>query len=40
VDIELVEAMIFMFHVQKGPEDIRLVHDRMKSGLNESVFAP
>jgi hypothetical protein len=22
VDIELVETMMFMFHVQKGPEDI------------------
>jgi hypothetical protein len=26
--------------VQKGPEDIRLVYDGTKSGLNESVFAP
>jgi hypothetical protein len=40
VDIELVEAMMFMFHVQKGPEDIRLVYDGTKSGLNEAVFAP
>jgi hypothetical protein len=40
VDIELVEAMMFMFHVQKGPEDIQLVYDRTKSGLNESVFVP
>jgi hypothetical protein len=29
VDIELVEAMMFMFHVQKGPEDIRLVLDEI-----------
>jgi hypothetical protein len=40
VDIELLEAMMFMLHVQKGPEDIRLVYDGTKSGLNESVFAP
>jgi hypothetical protein len=40
VDIELAEAMMFMFHVQKGPEDIRLVYNGTKSGLNESVYAP
>jgi hypothetical protein len=40
VDIELVEAMMFMFHVQKGPDDIRLVYDGTKSGLNKSVYAP
>jgi hypothetical protein len=40
VDIELVEAMMFMFHVQKGPDDIRLVYNGTKSGLNELVYAP
>jgi hypothetical protein len=39
VDIELVEAMMFMFHVQKVPDDIQLVYDRTKSGLNKSVYA-
>jgi hypothetical protein len=40
VDIELIEAMMFMFHVQKGPNDIWLVYDRTKSGLNKLVYAP
>jgi hypothetical protein len=40
VDIELIEAMMFMFHVQKGPYDIQLVYDGTKSGLNELVYAP
>ena len=40
VDIELVEAMMFMFHVDKGTKDIRLVYDGTRSGLNESIHAP
>jgi hypothetical protein len=40
VDIELVEAMMFMFHVDKGANDIRLVYDGTRSRLNESVHAP
>jgi hypothetical protein len=40
VDIELVEAMMFMFHVDKGANNIRLVYDGTRSGLNESVYAP
>jgi hypothetical protein len=31
---------MFMFHVQKGPDNIRLVYDGTKSGLNKSVYAP
>jgi hypothetical protein len=27
LDIKLVEAMMFMFHVDKGTKDIRLVYD-------------
>jgi hypothetical protein len=40
VDIELVEAMMFMFHVQNGPEHVRLVYDGTRLGLSESVYAP
>jgi hypothetical protein len=40
MDIELVEAMMFMFHVNKGANDIRLVYDGSRSGLNEFVYAP
>jgi hypothetical protein len=40
VDIEWVEAMMFMFHVDKGANNIRLVYDGTRSGLNESVHAP
>jgi hypothetical protein len=40
VDIELVEAMMFMFHLDKGANNIRLVYDGTQSGLNESVHAP
>jgi hypothetical protein len=32
--------MMFMFHVDKGANDIRLVYDGTRSGLNESVHAP
>jgi hypothetical protein len=32
--------MMFMFHVQKGPDNIRWVYNGTKSGLNESVYAP
>jgi hypothetical protein len=39
VDIALIEVLMFMFHVQKGPDDIRLVYDGTKSGLNASVYA-
>jgi hypothetical protein len=40
VDIELVKVMMFMFHVDKGSNDIWLVYDGTQSGLNESVHAP
>ena len=39
-DIELVEAMMFMFHVPKGETDIRIVYDGTKSGLNDALYAP
>jgi hypothetical protein len=31
--------MMLMFHVQKGPDNIWLVYDGTKSGLNELVYA-
>ena len=39
-DIELVEAMMFMFHVPKGEADIRMVYDGTKSGLNDALYSP
>ena len=40
IDIELVEAMMFMFHVPKGETDIRMVYDGTKSGLNDALYSP
>jgi len=39
-DIEEIEAMMFMFHVPKGEDDIRMVYDGSKSGLNRALWAP
>lgn len=39
-DIEEVEAMMYMFHVPKGADDIRMVYDGSKSGLNDALWAP
>jgi hypothetical protein len=36
----LVLSLINCFAVPKGEEDIRLVYDGTKSGLNEAVFSP
>jgi hypothetical protein len=38
-DIKFVEAMMFMFDVPKG-DDIRMVYDGSKSGLNKALWAP
>ena len=38
-DIELVEAMMYMFHVPKGESDVRMVYDGPKSGFNEALWA-
>jgi hypothetical protein len=38
-DIKFVEAMMFMFDVPKG-DDIRMVYNRSKSGLNKALWAP
>ena len=35
-----VESLLNVFEVPKGPDDIRMVYDATKSGLNESVWAP
>ena len=39
-DTEEVESLMYYFHVPKGEEDIQMVYDGSKSGLNESVFEP
>ena len=39
-DIKEVELLMYYFHVPKGEEDIRMVYDGSKSGLNKSFFAP
>lgn len=37
-DIEEVESLMYYFHVPKGGDDIRMVYDDSKSGLNKSIF--
>ena len=39
-DIQLVESLMYMFSVPKGQDDVRMVYDGTRSGLNESLFAP
>ena len=39
-DIEEVKSLMYYFNVPKGEDDIRMVYDGSKSGLNKSVFAP
>ena len=39
-DIELIESFMHFFHVPKGEEDIRMVYDGTKSGLNDSIWSP
>ncbi|OEU18475.1 hypothetical protein FRACYDRAFT_236751 [Fragilariopsis cylindrus CCMP1102] len=39
VDIKQIEAYMYMFHVPKG-DDIRMVYDGSKSGLNNALWAP
>ena len=36
--VEMVEALMFMFHVPKGESDIYMVYNGTKSGLNDSLF--
>ena len=38
-DIKFVEAIMYMFHVAKG-DNIRMVYDGSKSGLNTAIYAP
>ena len=38
-DLESIEAMMYMFHVPKG-QDIRMVYDGSKSGLNDALWTP
>ena len=40
VDIKLVEALMFMFHVPKGELDIRMVYDGSKFGPDEALYSP
>ena len=39
-DISDVQSVMYMFHVPKGTDDVRMVYDGSKSGLNEALFAP
>lgn len=39
-DIQFVESMMYMFHVPKGEDDIRMVYDGTESGLNKTLYAP
>ena len=38
--VEDVQSLMYMFHVPKGADDVQMVYDGSKSGLNESLFAP
>ena len=38
-DIKFVEAIMYMVHVAKG-DDIHMVYDRSKLGLNAAIYAP
>ena len=38
IDIKFVESIMYMFHVAKG-DDIRMVYDGSKSGLNAAIYA-
>ena len=40
VEAGVVKSLITFFHVDKGQDDIRMVYDGTKSGLNESLWAP
>ena len=37
---EEVESLMYMFHVPKGVDDVRMVYDGSKSGLNRALYAP
>ena len=40
VEVGQVESLISFFDVAKGKEDIRMVYDGTKSGLNDALWAP
>ena len=35
-----IKSFMHFFHVPKGSEDIRMIYDGTKSGLNDALFAP
>jgi hypothetical protein len=35
-----LRSLMFMFDVPKGDNDVRMVYDGSKSGLNEALWAP
>ena len=39
-DIEFVESLMYMFHVAKGQDDIRMIYDASCSGLNKALYSP
>jgi hypothetical protein len=40
ISMEEVKSLIFFFDVPKGLDDIRMVYDGTKSGLNAAMWAP
>ena len=40
VEPSALKSLMFMFDVPKGDEDIRMVYDGSKSGLNDALWAP
>ena len=38
-DMKFLEAIIYMFHIAKG-DDIHMVYDGSKSGLNAAIYTP
>ena len=40
VEGQKVASLMYMFHVPKGTDDVRMVYDGSKSGLNKALFAP
>ena len=39
-DIKEVKSLMYYFHIPKRDDNIRIVYDGSKSGLNKSLFAP
>ena len=40
IDIQFIELLMYIFYILKGKDDIQIVLDGKKSGLNEFLYAP